>query len=161
MTKFIFAAVAAAIFFAAQTGSASAMGSDNETSMTAPDTDDLYRKAVAAVKAEQYRTAVGLLNKVVEEKPKHPDALNYLGYSHRKLGDYARAVSYYERALSLDADHRGAREYLGQAYVELGNLRGADEQLEKLKGICGTDCEEYKSLKSAIEAASTGKPNQT
>lgn len=130
-----------------------AAGSGSMDSMMQSSADEDYRKAVKAVEAEQYRTAVGLLNKVVKEKPRHPDALNYLGYSHRKLGDYALAVSYYKRALSLDRDHRGANEYLGEAYVKLGNLAGAEERLSELARICGTRCEEYKNLREAIEAA--------
>ncbi|MEQ9449783.1 MAG: tetratricopeptide repeat protein [Rhodospirillaceae bacterium] len=124
-------------------------------------TDDTYAKAVKAVKAEEFRSAVSLLNTVVKEKPDNADALNYLGFSHRKLGDYALAVSYYQRALSLEARHRGANEYLGQAYVEMGNLPAAEERLTALKGICGTGCEEYQSLKKAIDAAVAGKPKQS
>lgn len=130
-----------------------AAGSGGMDSILQSSAEDDYRKAVKAVEAEQYRTAVGLLNNVVKQKPRHPDALNYLGFSHRKLGDYALAVSYYQRALSLDRDHRGANEYLGQAYIELGNLAGARERLAELERICGTRCEEYKSLEEAIEAA--------
>ena len=113
----------------------------------------MYRDAVRAVKAKEFRTAIKLLNKVIDEQPRHPDALNYLGFSHRKMGDYARGVSYYKKALSLDAAHRGANEYLGQAYVELGNIAGAEIQLASLEKICGMGCDEYKSLKQAIDSA--------
>ena len=153
MTKFVFAAAAALLLALNVPTTAVAMGSDNETPMAAPSNDDIYRKAVAAVKEEQFRTAIGLLNAVIEEKPAHADALNYLGYSHRKIGDYAKAVTYYQRALSLEPDHRGAHEYLGQAYVELGNLNGAVQHLTALEKICGMDCKEYESLKAAIDAA--------
>lgn len=130
-----------------------AAGSGDDSEASEPSVRDNYRSAVRAVEGKDFRKAISLLNKVIDEKPRHPDALNYLGYSHRKLGDYARGVSYYKKALSLEADHKGANEYLGQAYVELGNMVGAEKQLIALEGICGTRCDEYKSLKEAIDAA--------
>lgn len=133
-----------------------AAGSDDsssETTSSKPAKNDDYRNAVRAVEAKDYRGAIALLNKVIEKNPRHPDALNYLGYSHRKLGDYARGVTYYKKALSLDANHKGANEYLGQAYVELGNIAGAEAQLASLERICGVDCEEYWSLRKAIKEA--------
>ena len=145
-------AAAAAAIVIGMSG-AYAMGSNSSSPAAAPDTEATYRKAVEAVEAQQFRTAVGLLNKVIEDKPRHPDALNYLGFSHRKLGEYALAVSYYKRSLALEPDHRGANEYLGEAYVELGNLNGAMENLTALERICGTGCKEYKVLKAAIDAA--------
>ena len=114
--------------------------------------DNTYRDAVKAVEAKQYRTAIDLLDKVIEKKPNNPDALNYLGFSHRKLGEYGIAVTYYKRALALEPSHRGANEYLGEAYVELGNIPAAEERLTALAKICGTDCNEYRDLKAAIDA---------
>jgi tetratricopeptide (TPR) repeat protein len=125
-----------------------------------PDTEDEtpaylenYQQGVRAVNAKEYRKAISLLLSVIEEKPRSPDALNYLGYSYRKTGDYARAVTYYKKALSLDPDHRGANEYLGQAYIELGNLKAAQARLDALESICGIDCDEYNTLKVALDAA--------
>jgi predicted Zn-dependent protease len=152
MRSFIVAATTAVALSLAVQG-AHAMGSNSSTPASGPTTAELYEKAVKEVEAKEFRAAVETLNKVIEEKPKHPDALNYLGYSHRKLGDYAKAVSYYKRALSLEPAHKGANEYLGEAYVELGDLKSATERLDALDKICGTDCKEYKALKAAIDAA--------
>lgn len=133
--------------------SAGGGGDNNDTSSSDPSVRKNYQAAVQAVDAKDYRKAIALLNMVIEEKPRHPNALNYLGFSHRKLGDYARGVTYYKKALSLDAEHKGANEYLGQAYVELGNIAGAEAQLEALEGICGVECDEYWSLRKAIKDA--------
>ena len=131
---------------------AAGSGSDDNSS-SASNIKDTYQNAVKAVNAENYKKAINLLNEVIGKKPRHPDALNYLGFSHRKSGDYARAVSYYKKAISLEPQHRGANEYLGQAYVELGNLDAAVKQLNILEDICGTSCEEYSSLKTSIDKA--------
>ena len=153
--------LAAALFLvAAPLGNVQAAGSGNDSSTSKPSVDDTYRKAVRAVDAKKYRKAINLLNDVIDQQPRHPDALNYLGYSHRKSGDYARAVTYYQKAISLDADHRGANEYLGQAYVELGNIPAAEKQLAALKRICGTDCNEYLSLKKSLDAAVAKRAKQ-
>ena len=137
-----------------------AAGSSDENTPSGPSVDDTYRMAVKAVEAKNYRKAISLLNDVIDSKPRHPNALNYLGYSHRKSGDYARAVTYYKKALSLDPEHRGANEYLGQAYVELGDLNAATERLNALEKICGIDCDEYTSLKLSIDAAMARKAKQ-
>ena len=161
MTRY-FVTFAAAFLLLAAPIPAHAAGSGDDDSMSSSRTsaDDKYRMAVRAVEAKDYCKAIGLLNDVLDDKPRNPDALNYLGYSHRKSGDYARAVTYYKKALSLDPEHRGANEYLGQAYVELGNLNAAVAQLETLEKICGIDCDEYNSLKIAIDAAMARKAKQ-
>ena len=137
-----------------------AAGTGNDNEANEPSMRENYQDAVRAVESKDYRKAIALLNKVIDEKPRHPDALNYLGYSHRKLGDYALGVTYYKKALSLEADHLGANEYLGQAYVELGNLAGAESQLASLAKVCGLDCDEYKSLKQALDAAKARNAKQ-
>ena len=137
-----------------------AAGTGDDSKANEPSMRENYQDAVRAVESKDYRKAITLLNKVIDEKPRHPDALNYLGYSHRELGDYARGVTYYKKALSLEADHLGANEYLGQAYVELGNLAGAESQLASLAKICGMDCDEYKSLKQTLDAAKAQNAKQ-
>ena len=161
MTRFFVIFAAAFLLLAAPIPAhAAGSGDDNKTSSSGPSTDDKYDMAVRAVDAKEYRKAISLLNDVIDEKPRNPNALNYLGYSHRKSGDYARAVTYYKKALSLDPEHKGANEYLGQAYVELGNLNAAVERLDALERICGIDCDEYMSLKTSIDAAMARKAKQ-
>ena len=119
---------------------------DQEPTASNPD----YDNAVRAVKNERYRDAIGYLTNVLADEPKYADALNQLGYSHRKLGDFTKAIAYYTRALSIDPDHRGANEYLGEAYLEINNLPNAELHLERLRAICGTSCEEYRELYASV-----------
>ena len=157
----ILVSIGAAIAICAVATTAQSAGSSDDNTSSAPSVKDTYKMAVKAVDAKNYRKAISLLNDVIERKPRHPDALNYLGYSHRKSGDFARAVTYYKKALSLDPKHKGANEYIGQAYVELGNLNAAVEHLNSLAKICGIDCKEYKSLKNSIDAATARKAKQS
>jgi Flp pilus assembly protein TadD len=118
----------------------------------APKKDANYVAAEMAVKANDYRGAITLLEKVVKTNPKNAGAFNYLGYSYRKLGDFDRALGHYQQALKLDPDHRGAHEYLGELYLQMNDLVRAQQHLDRLDKICIFGCEEYTDLKEAIKA---------
>ena len=117
-----------------------------------PKKDANYVAAEKAVKANDYRGAIALLDKVVKTDPKNASAFNYLGYSHRKLGDFDRALGHYQQALKLDPDYRGAHEYLGELYLQMKDLVRAQQHLDRLDKICIFGCEEYTDLKEAIMA---------
>ncbi len=144
----LFAALAVLTGAAVLTTPAFAVG--NEDPAPAASNPD-YDKAVRAVKNEKYRDAIGYLTSVLADDPKNADALNWLGYSHRKLGDFTNAVTYYTRALRIDPDHRGANEYLGEAYLEINDLPNAEMRLERLRAICGWGCDEFTELNAAVE----------
>ena len=80
------------------------------------------------------------------------NALNYMGYASRKLGDARNAERYYKAALKVNPKHRGALEYYGELMVEQGNAKGASKNLAGLKASCGT-CSEYSDLKKAMQKA--------
>ena len=84
-----------------------------------------------------------LLQKSIQEKGEYADALNLLGYSNRKLGDKAKAMTYYTKALNMEPNHLGANEYMGELYLEMNDLPKAEERLAVLKNACG-DCDEYR-----------------
>jgi Tfp pilus assembly protein PilF len=149
MPKFLALFVALALSFPVvfQVDPVFAVGNENdEPSASNPD----YDKAVRAVKNKEYRDAIRYLTIVLADDPRNADALNYMGYSHRKLGDFTKAITYYTQALSVDPNHRGANEYLGEAYLEISDLPNAELRLEKLRQICNGNCEEYFELKSAV-----------
>ena len=82
----------------------------------------------------------------------HADVLNYLGFTTRKLGEYAEAERFYAAALAIDPDHRGATEYLGELYLEMGRLSDARTQLAKLDALCPYGCAEREELSRWIAA---------
>ncbi|MGE0735456.1 MAG: tetratricopeptide repeat protein [Alphaproteobacteria bacterium] len=114
---------------------------------------ETFSDAEKAVKAEDYRKAIGILEKLLSGNERNVDVLNYLGYSHRQIGEFDKSMGYYQRALALVPSHRGANEYLGQLYLRLGDIKQAETQLARLARICGTGCEEDDSLKNAIARA--------
>ncbi len=139
--------VIAAALTAALATSALAMGKSNDGTMSK---NNGYTQAEKAVKAREYTRAIGMLKKIVSMEPKNVDALNYLGYSYRQIGDYKTSLVYYRRALSINPDHRGANEYLGELYLRTGNMKGARSQLAKLQKLCPRGCAERDTLAAAI-----------
>ena len=120
-----------------------------------PDPD--YTAAVKAIKADQFPTAIRLLEGVVTRNDKSADAYNWLAYATRRNSNPAASIPIYEKALALDPKHRGAHEYIGEAYLALGNLPKAKEHLARLKSLCFFPCEEYSDLKKAVETYEKGR----
>ena len=132
------------------TGSVFAAGSSSTTTTSAPLE---FTQAKKLVEEKNYRSAVQLLEKVVEKQTKDADAWNLLAYSNRKLENFELALTQYKTALKIEPTHKGANEYLGKLYLEIGELRKAQEKLNVLNRMC-TDgfvgCTEYHELKDGI-----------
>lgn len=131
-------------------GGAYGMGGGSDDSAKAA--DPTYGAARQLVEEGKYAEAIPLLEQVVAKDAKNADALNYLGYSNRQLGNNDAALTHYQAALALEPRHRGANEYLGELYLKLGDVAKAEERLEVLDGACFFGCEEYTELKNAIAA---------
>lgn len=102
-----------------------------------------YGKSLA--NAGEYAHAVDVLAMAPDQND--PRVLNYLGFSHRKLGRMDEALGYYRAAIAADPDFTLVREYLGEAYIQLGLLEKAREQLTEIERICGgRECGEYRQL---------------
>lgn len=102
------------------------------------------------VEAGKYDMAIDKIGMMLKDSPDNADLFNYLAYSQRKLGDFASAGQNYERALMIDPEHVGALEYQGELFLQTNRPAMANENLERLKQICGTDCDEYKELLGKI-----------
>lgn len=109
-----------------------------------------YGDAVRLIHQDQYDAAIEALYQVSAIVGPHPDVLNYLGFSHRKLGQFDKAQSYYALALKINPDHLGATEYLGELYLEIGAIRKAKRQLAKLEELCDFGCAEREDLARQI-----------
>ena len=103
---------------------------------------------------KHYKKAIGYLLKHNKEFPADPDTLNYLGFAHRKIGDYENAEIYYSMGLELDPKHVGINEYMGELFVVTNRLDKAKERLAVLKDC---NCKEYKELKLVIEGKKESK----
>jgi tetratricopeptide (TPR) repeat protein len=104
--------------------------------------------AYALVKAGRYGEALAVLDLL--KNPNTPVALNYRGYATRKLGRIDEGISYYLKSVALDPHYAQVREYLGEAYLVKGDMARAKAELQAIKQICGSVCEEYEHLAVAI-----------
>ncbi len=104
--------------------------------------------AYALVKAGRYGEALAVLDLL--QNPNTPVALNYRGYATRKLGRIDEGIGYYLKSVALDPHYAQVREYLGEAYLLKGDRAHDEAQLQAIKQICGTVCEEFEHLAVAI-----------
>lgn len=110
---------------------------------------DGFLQARGLILEKKYQDGITAMHKLGRDDL--PDVANYIGYSHRMLGDYDRAKIWYEKALASDPNHIRTWQYYGMWQVERGNMLKAADHLEKLRQLCGVDCKEYADLKSAMD----------
>jgi predicted Zn-dependent protease len=111
-----------------------------------------YRAAYATIyDRHDYAAAIEQLKALGHDD--HPNVANLIGYSYRKLGDYKLSQIWYERALKADPNHVLTWQYYGLWQIEQGNRDQAQYHLSRIAAICGTGCEEYRSLAAALEQA--------
>jgi tetratricopeptide (TPR) repeat protein len=109
-----------------------------------------YRAAHATIyEQSDYAGAIEQLKALGRDD--HPNVANLIGYSYRKLGDYKLSQAWYERALKADPNHVLTWQYYGLWQIEQGNRDQAQYHLSRIAAICGTTCEEYRSLAAALE----------
>ncbi|MGY3444675.1 MULTISPECIES: tetratricopeptide repeat protein [unclassified Bradyrhizobium] len=109
-----------------------------------------YRAAYATIyERNDYAAAIDQLHALGNDD--HPNVANLIGYSYRKLGDYKQSQVWYERALKADPNHVLTWNYYGLWQIEQGNRDQAQYHLSRIAEICGTDCEEYRTLAAALE----------
>jgi tetratricopeptide (TPR) repeat protein len=109
-----------------------------------------YRAAYATIyDRNDYAAAIEQLKALGHDD--HPNVANLIGYSYRKLGDYKLSQTWYERALKANPNHVLTWQYYGLWQIEQGNRDQAQYHLSRIAAICGTDCDEYRSLAAALE----------
>ncbi len=153
--------LAAALITAVCVGQATAtlaFGGDDSPASAA--TNPEYSAGTAAIGAQRYEQAIAAFEKVVANEPDNADAMTYLGYSHRKLGDFEASLDWYGRALAADPEHRGATEYLGELYLRMGDVPRAEAQLARLEELCFFGCQELDELAQAIADHNAGRATQ-
>ncbi|MCP3369314.1 tetratricopeptide repeat protein [Bradyrhizobium cajani] len=122
----------------------------NQSSIGDPAFAAGYRAAYDTIyERNDYAAAIEQLKSLGHDD--HPNVANLIGYSYRKLGDYKQSQVWYERALTVDPNHVLTWQYYGLWQLEQGNREQALYHLSRIAALCGTGCEEYKSLAAALE----------
>jgi tetratricopeptide (TPR) repeat protein len=113
-----------------------------------------YRAARLLILAGNYQAGIAAMHALGHDE--HPDVANYIGYSYRRMGNYDQSKVWYERALAADPDHVRTWSYYGMWQMEQGNRLKAEDDLKKVKLLCGsTNCQEYIQLKAVIDGTGT------
>lgn len=116
------------------------------------DRDTLYETVRQLAYAGKHHEAQTILDLMDENDP---GRLTYMGFTHRKLGDTAKANFYYERAIAMDPANHLARSYMGQGFVAAGRIADAKEQLREIQARGGTGSWSETSLRAAIATGTT------
>ena len=110
---------------------------------------DGYRTAYDLIYRQQnYAGAIVALTAL--DRNEHPDVANLIGFASRKLGRTEDAKVWYEKALAADPNHTRTWQYYGMWQLERGERAKAEVYLRTIEAICGTECEDYTSLKLAL-----------
>ena len=105
-----------------------------------------YQLAVALVGVENYKSALGVLNRVLKLDPNHKGAIYRKGAVHLKLKAYQEAIEAFERFLSLHPENAKAHYLLGIAYAHTEQLDKAVETLQKAIEIDPHDVKYHQHL---------------
>jgi tetratricopeptide (TPR) repeat protein len=137
---------------ATQTGHKTKKKANKQSSIDDPAFVQGYRVAYATIyDRHDYAAAIEELKALGHED--NANVANLIGYSYRKLGDYKLSQVWYERALKVDPNHVPTWQYYGLWQIEQGNRDSAQYHLNRIAAICGTGCEQYRSLAAALEKA--------
>jgi predicted Zn-dependent protease len=107
-----------------------------------------YAKAMAAMRAGQFKQAAAAASRVTRAAPRNPDAWRLLGAAHAGADNWKASRRAFERALRLLPDDPAAHAGLGLALANLGDPK-AWEQLDWLFGrssACGDTCPDAQRL---------------
>jgi tetratricopeptide (TPR) repeat protein len=136
-------------------GAGTISSTDNST-VTSEQIIKLYELAEKHIDNNSYDKSLKLLKKLTKREDlgtKRADIYNLLGFSYRKLEnpDLDKSFAAYMMAIEIDPSHLGAHEYLGELYLMRDQKDKAIKMLEKLNQLAGSNTEEYRELKIAID----------
>lgn len=116
------------------------------------DREALYQAARQLAYVGRYTHAQAVLDALPADDP---GRLTYMGFTYRKLGERALALSYYQRAIAQDPSNILARSYMGQGFVETGDITMAWAQLQQIRAHGGRGSWSERSLAAAIDSGET------
>jgi tetratricopeptide (TPR) repeat protein len=108
-----------------------------------------FQSARALILSGKYEAGIAAMKSLGYDD--HPDVASSLGFANAKLGRFADARSWYDKALAADPNHLSTWGYSGALHVSQGELDKARADLARIKAICGgTGCREYQDLEGLI-----------
>jgi len=114
-----------------------------------------YQKGVAALKAEDYKTAVKAFKRSLSVAARNANAQYLLGFTYIQMGNHKKAKKPLEKAVKYNADLIDAHRDLAITYHKLGDSDKANSALGQLTAkqtACGDSCAEKDKLSAAVTA---------
>ena len=133
-------------------------GGGGSPSQSAPSYDpaEEYRKGVAALEAEDYRTAQRAFKRVLRVAPEDANTHYLLGVSYMGAGNFKKARRPLQAAVRYSPDMVLALRDLAITYARIDKTPEAQEilgALLEMQGECGDACAEKDSIAQAVTAA--------
>lgn len=94
--------------------------------------EDYYDAGVKYMEFHRYKEAISMLETAINMKPNFPDAINTLGVSYTKKGDFETSLGFYEKALEQQPDHPGFMLNIAIAHFMMGNKGIAREKYDEV-----------------------------
>ncbi|GAA4776009.1 hypothetical protein GCM10023219_24470 [Stakelama sediminis] len=110
----------------------------------------LLKQGEAAQQAGKFEAATDALETALAVDPRNRQAFIVLAKVARDQGMPGQAIRMYREALKLDPNDQVALKGQGEAMVAKGAVVKAQENLTKLRKICGKDCGAADQLAAVI-----------
>jgi tetratricopeptide (TPR) repeat protein len=140
---------------ATETKTPDAKGTDTKAAPAAPDKKSNldfrngYRHAYDLIQKGDYVAGIAAMHALGHNE--NSDVATAIGFASRKLGRYDDAKVWYDRALAANPKNARTWQYYGMWHLEQGNRLKAEDHLQTIRMICGSDdCLEFKTLKEAL-----------
>lgn len=101
----------------------------------------------------RHREAIPVLRKFLQTYPSNLEGWTLLGVSYRRVGNFQAAFRATQEALRFQPNHPPAIENLGMIYLDSNRIRGAEEQLARLRRVCRLGCVPRTRLEAAYKKA--------
>lgn len=118
---------------------------------------ELVAQGKAQLAGGNTQAAVDSFEAALAVDPAYSDIYLQLADAARAEGLQGKAIHYYQQALAKEPNNLAAISGEGEAMVAKGAVAKAQENLAKLKSMCGNGCREAQQLAAAIAA---GPPPQ-
>lgn len=114
--------------------------------------------AVLYAESGKFQQASEILQKLIENNPGSDHLFSNLGYVHILNGDYGAAVTFLEKAVSLDPNNARAWRSLGSAMEKLGNAERAQRAFSNARVAALGKMERPKESPIPVTPSGRGKP---
>ena len=119
--------------------------------------EDYYDAGVKYMEFHRYKEAISMLETAINMKPNFPDAINTLGVSYTKKGDFETSLGFYEKALEQQPDHPGFMLNIAIAHFMMGNKGIAREKYDEVDLIDPVFAGKLDKVFGAAKAAFSSK----